>query len=173
MAEYGSEGTRIVRARKAYRCDQCGGRIDRGEKYNNLREGVCAGRSWQHREHVDCQAAWWQGDAGHLLSSMALLPGENPPDSQKQAHLQNIPLSLTCDGTDVHVSLSFSPAYTERLLHTPNLEIRREAFEEIARAQALFADCLIQASGNIKLSQQLSHLIQQMAQMTGVKTDTK
>jgi hypothetical protein len=168
MALYGSSGMREVKARKAYACENCGGTIDRGEIYYNYHSEQTAG-NWQGRQHMDCEAAWWQGDTTHLLSAVALLPGEQPPTSEKDPVLADIPFSVTGNGTQVHVSVSFCEAYREKLLHTRNLDIRREAFVQIGRAQALTADCLVAVSGNLRKAKQMSHLLQQMAQVAGIQ----
>ena len=64
----------------------------------------------------------------------------------------------------------FSKKYRERLLHTKNLNIRREAFAQIGRAQALTADSLVAVSGNRKKAQQISNLLQQIAQIAELPT---
>lgn len=167
MAIYGTNGMREVRARREYSCENCKGAIFRKELHWNYHSDLLGG-NWKGRRHLDCSAAWWQGETVHLLSAVALLPGSNPPDAAKEPVLKNIPFSVSCSGQQVHISVSFGEAYRERLLHTKNLEIRSEAFGQIGRAQALTAECLVAVSGDIKKSLQLSNLLQQMTQVAGI-----
>lgn len=171
MVTYTAHGMREVRARKEYTCEHCGGAIFRTELYWNYHSEARPG-NWRGRRHLDCSAAWWQGDSTNLLSAVALLPGANPPDAEKEPMLQDIPFRISAGGDQVHVSVSFSESYRERLLHTKNLEIRREAFAQIGRALALTADCLVAASGDMRKAKQISDLMQQMAQIAQLATPT-
>ena len=169
MAVYGSDGMREVRARREYECEGCRGAIFRKEMHWNYHSIEKPG-NWRGRRHLDCDGAWWQGETIHLLSAVALLPGRNPPASDKEPVLADIPFSLAQGGSETHVSVSFSKKYRERLLHTKNLNIRREAFAQIGRAQALTADSLVAVSGNRKKAQQISNLLQQIAQIAELPT---
>jgi len=166
MAVYDSSGRREVRARKAYKCAHCGGDIDRRELYINYHDG--RGGNWKGREHIDCNAAWWQGDASHLLSAVGSTPGKNPPADEVQSALEDIDVLVREISAAGYVQLVFSPEYRQRLLHAKNHQLRSEALTQIGRAHALFAECLMEASGHKKKSLQLSHLLQQMAQVTDI-----
>ena len=99
---------------------------------------------------------------------MAALPGRNPPTEATQAVLGGIPIHISSLSEAGEVRFDFSPLYAQRLLHTPNLDLRAEALEQIGRAQALFATCLMNVSGHKKTALQLSHLLQQMAQLADI-----
>jgi len=169
MAIYGADGMREVRAQREYECEGCGGSIFRRELYWNYHSALKPG-NWRGRRHLDCGAAWWQGETVQLLSAVALLPGANPPSLESEPILKDIPFSIVASGDQVHVSVSFADDYQERLLHTKNLDIRREAFGQIGRAVALTADCIVAVSGNRRKAQQISNLLQQMAIIAGIPT---
>lgn len=171
MVTYTAHGMREVRAQKEYTCEHCGGAIFRKERYWNYHSEDRIG-NWRGRRHLDCGAAWWQGDTISLLSAVALLPGTNPPDAEKEPMLQDIPVCIVAKGEHAHVSVVFSEYYNERLLHTKDLALRREALTQIGRVQALVADCIAAVSGNQKKSKQLSNALQQMAQIAGLSAPT-
>lgn len=167
MAIYRPDGMREVKARKAYKCANCGGTIDRDEIYLNYHKTEAD--NWQGRQHFSCEAAWWQGDATHLLSAVSKLPGQNPPSEAILPALEGIPVSVQVQSAAGSIHTVLEPTYAQRVLHTPNLQLRKEALTQIGRAQALFTECLQATSGQQQLSLQMSHLLQQMAQLANIE----
>jgi hypothetical protein len=167
MATYGSTGTREVKAREAYECERCRGTIDRGETYLNYHSVEKKG-NWRGRRHADCEAAWWQGDASHLLSALTKIPGHAPPSADTRPELQGIPLSIRTSTLNGEHFTLLSPDFALRLLHTHDLGLRSEALQQIGRAEALFLECLVASSSNRKMALQMSHLLQQMAQIAQI-----
>ena len=71
--------SRIYRARSTYCCDNCGGTIPQGTKYQRhvVRLGSQKGRDPLRNIHVhlDCEAPWYQPDnLTHRLRNLARLP---------------------------------------------------------------------------------------------------
>jgi len=167
LAQYRSDGGREVRARKSgYACANCGGRIYRKELYWNYHTDQPKG-NWQGRRHLDCEAAWWQVDKYHLLAAVGKLPGKNPPDIPPFNPPHHVP-TLIDFGLTGSVDLAILRAYIARIALAPQRETAEEAVEQIKQAMQLLLDALVAASGNQKKAVQLSHLLQQIAQVTEV-----
>ena len=166
MAKPKPSGMREQKARKAYHCEDCGGTIFRKETYWNFHSEKVKG-NWQGRRHIDCHAAWWQGEAIAMLSALAKAPHADPSDMPVESLYIPHVLDLGLGG-DIYL---YIPAgYRNRFAHSPKQVIAKEAVVELEAFLQLCLDAAIAATGDAKKCRQLSNFAQQMGLVAGVRT---
>ena len=80
--EYGIQpwSGKTMRARKNYRCDNCGGVIPKGTTYlrHVVRQGANKGKDPLRNVHIhlDCQAPWYHASDDDWCRNLRQLPGK-------------------------------------------------------------------------------------------------
>lgn len=157
---------RTFRARKNYKCDNCGGVIPKGTTYqrNVVRRGPNKDRDPLRNVHMhlDCQAPWYHLDGDDRCRNLRQLPGQTPPANVREARLAAAPLAVKVDGRHGTMLWQLPAELAERLLHAPDESLQSGALAELEQAMQLVLTALHSSAGNKRRGLRVSHALNEL-----------
>lgn len=158
-----------MRARKHYACALCGGRIPSGTIYQRdvVRDGPNKGRDpiRSVRSHLNCQTPWWQPDGlAPRLRKLGQLPGRTPTTAEVSPQEPFLKPVLAVSNETIGTFTWKLPTGLETRLGRCPSEVRKiAALTELEDALALILCAFVEAAGNQRRAQELSHRLGDIA----------
>ncbi len=158
---------KVYRARATYICRNCGGTIPSGTKYVRHVERLGAEKGKDPLRnvhvHIDCEAPWHVVDTTPLLTSLGRLPAPTECDSGKSRLRPAVYVQHASVGT---LQWQMPEVLTAKIASSSEKRAV-DTVAEIERALALLLNAIVTVSGSKQKALRLSHLLQEMAQMSG------
>ena len=158
------------KARRNYRCANCGGAIPSGTKYLRHVERLGANKGVDPLRnvhvHLDCMAPWYQPEAPHRLKHLGNLPGRLPPvdihDPAQYYHKPSVAIATPALGI-----VQWQPPgdLAAKLAFCPKQHLSHGAMADIEATLTIVMTALVQASGHRRKAMKLNHLIEAMSHL--------
>ena len=159
---------KTYRARRNYKCANCGGVIPSGTQYLRHVERLGANKGVDPLRnvhvHLDCMAPWYQTEQPHRLKSVGKLPGRTPPPAVYDGSQSFIKPSIALNSTELGTLIWQPPqALCEKLVFTKNPTIAKNAMAELEVALNIVMTALMQSAGSQRQAMKLNHLLNEIA----------